>query len=139
LVVAIATAAYGVTVWRSPGHSDWPEDLDAARQAAARDHRPLLVQFSTAGCRYCAKMEREVLSRRDVIDQLTAFELVRLDAWDHEELSARLGVEAVPTFVVLDPQEQALARIEGFHPADEFKEFLHRAAAAFRTLRSHRP
>ncbi|MHC4234737.1 MAG: thioredoxin family protein [Planctomycetota bacterium] len=130
LLVVAAVVAYGIGLPRASSGSDWPEDYAQAQRNATAAGRPLLIQFASAACPYCVRMQREVLSKSDVTDQLASFELVRVDAWEEEELSVRFAVEAVPSFVALDPDGRFLGKAEGYRSAAEFLEFLRRSAGA---------
>ncbi|MCP4248046.1 MAG: thioredoxin family protein, partial [bacterium] len=128
LLALFALIAYSVATRYLPAGPDWPADYDAARRAAAEKDRPLLVQFSSSACHYCKRMRSEVLGRSEVIEALSPFELVQVDAWAEEALSERYAIGAVPAFVVVDGSGRLIARTEGYRPAAEFTEFLRRAA-----------
>ena len=130
LLALFALVAYSMATRFLPSGPDWPEDYASARRAAAEENRPLLVQFSSSACHYCKRMRSEVLSRTEVIEALSPFELVQVDAWKEVALSERYAIGAVPAFVVVDGSGRLIARTEGYRPADEFTEFLRRAAAA---------
>ena len=130
LLLLTAAVAYGMGLNPFSGGRDWPEDYDQARRNSASTGRPLLIQFTLPGCTYCVRMEREVLRRPDVADSMSPFELVRVNAARQEELSIRFAIEAVPAFVVLDSADRLIGKVAGYHPADTFKDFLTRAAAA---------
>ncbi len=91
-------------------------------------NRPMLIEFVMPQCRYCDHMDKEILARADVLDALRAFVPVRIDMLAERELAMRHGVEAAPTFVVISPSGAALARTEGYQPAEEFVRFLRSAA-----------
>ena len=129
LIAVIGVAAYAMSLHRSSSStSDWPADFEQARQAASAAGKPLLIQFSSPGCPYCVRMEREVLSRQDVADALVPFQVVSIDAWKNEDLAARFDIEGVPVYKVLSPAGQLVAQADGYVPADDFIAFLKRAA-----------
>ena len=129
-VTLAALAAFVVTRGRSAPLSDWPSDFEQARRNATTAQRPLLIQFASANCPYCVRMDREVLTTEPVTASLADFELVRVDAWEDEALSGRFGIEGIPAFVVLGPRGEFVGKVEGYQPRDRFVTFLHRAADA---------
>ena len=130
LFVVAALAAYAASLHPFSRGEPWPEDLDRARAAAAASGRPLLIQFTSAGCPYCRRMEREVLSDRDVRQLLASFELVQVNGWARQDLAGRYGVQGTPAFVVVGPQDRFVGKVEGYLPADVFLDFLRHAARA---------
>lgn len=107
----------------------WRDDLVAAKAAAKDRGTALLVEFTSHGCGYCIKMDREVFARKDVAAAVNRFEPVKLYWSDAEEIGRRYGVEAFPTFVVMDEDGRPLLGTVGYMPPGEFKKFLQRASA----------
>ena len=130
LFVVVAVAAYAASLHRSSPGEGWPADIEQARAAATASGRPLLIQFTSAGCHYCAKMDREVLPDPGIVRALANFELAQVDAWRETELADRYGVQAIPAFVVLGPGGQLVGKVEGYVPAEAFRDFLQRTAQA---------
>ncbi|MFQ5491692.1 MAG: thioredoxin family protein [Phycisphaerae bacterium] len=131
LAVALAgLAAFVVLRGQLTPLSEWPADFQQAQRNAVDAQKPLLIQFSSSGCPYCVRMDREVLTTEAVGALLADFELVRIDAWQEDALAGRYGIEGIPAFVVLGPQGQFVGKVEGYQPADRFTAFLRRAAGA---------
>jgi thioredoxin-related protein len=131
LVISVVAIVVLVVVSRrmmAPEPPGWLVDLPSARAEAVASNRPMLIEFVMPQCHYCDHMDKEVLTRADVIDALRAFVPVRIDMLAERELAMQHGVEAAPTFVVVSPAGAALARSEGYQPAEEFVRFLRSAA-----------
>jgi thioredoxin-related protein len=130
LLVAAAVIAYGASLWPSPEAPAWPADLARAQSAAAASGRPILIQFNSDYCTYCARMRREVLLDPKVSELLALFELVQVDHDQADELADRYGIFGVPAFVVVDYQGRLVSKVEGYQATEPFNDFLRRAAAA---------
>ncbi len=124
LVVLAAAVVYFGSFRGGSFSTEWATDFDAARQAAAETGRPLLVEFSSASCPYCVRMDREVLSHPDVQTALESLQTVRVDAWKDEALASRFAVQGVPAYVILTPDGEVAGRLDGFHPVERFITFL---------------
>ncbi|MCH7526319.1 MAG: thioredoxin family protein [Planctomycetes bacterium] len=125
-LIAVTIGAYAVL--QKPPHTsiEWSDDFAAARLAAQQQGGAVLLEFTATGCRYCSQMAREVLARPDVERELTRFFPVRVNWRNEQALADRYGVEAVPTFVVLNDTGQPVGKLVGYQPAEEFKAFLQR-------------
>jgi len=75
------------------------------------------------------EMDRSVLRSEPVKKAIERFVPVRLNGNREVDLSLRYRILSSPTFLVLTPQGDVLARREGFVPVEEFVSFLRGAAA----------
>ncbi|NIR60367.1 MAG: hypothetical protein GWO02_13035 [Gammaproteobacteria bacterium] len=71
----------GAALKEDPLFGEPPYALDRSRFAASR---PLLVIFENTGCKECADFHAKVLAQTEVRHLLQRFEIMRLDAADHE-------------------------------------------------------
>ncbi len=102
--------------------ADSSPDLDAALRSAQERRAAVIVDFHAPWCYSCYYMARHVLNgpeweavlRRAVVLEQDA------DAPDGAALKARLGVKALPSYVVLDAGGQELGRILGEQTRTEF-------------------
>lgn len=136
LILLVAAVVYGTSLRPFSGGLEWSDDYAQARRASAASGRPLLIEFFSPSCPYCAHMERETLVRPEVKALLASFERVKINAWEARELSTRYAADTVPVFVVLTPDERLISRVEGALPADEFSAFLRRALERSATPRA---
>ena len=127
----------------------WGMSFDQAREQAASQKRPILIDFTGVNCANCRLMERRVLPRPDVVSLLKKFVTVQLytdfvpisslTADQREELAGEnqtrlleLAREATnPFYVVLTPDGQVLARIGGYNDPPVFIDFLNKALDKF--------
>lgn len=102
-----------------PANADtvaWRTSMKQAAADAEKSGKPMLIQFTAEWCGYCHKMLRETYTDATVIKQVNQhFIPVVLDADEHERLVSVIGVSAFPTTVILSPQLDVEARIEGFY------------------------
>jgi protein disulfide-isomerase len=100
----------------------WGEDFEAAKAAAAKDTKPILVDFTGSDwCGWCIKLDKEVFSKKEFKDYAKDnLILLSLD-FPHEKkqssklkkqneaLSKKFGVEGFPTVLLLDAEGKKIA------------------------------
>jgi thiol:disulfide interchange protein DsbD len=119
----------------SVGSLPWHPRLEPALEQAARDRKPVFVDFTGYTCVNCRWMEKKVFAEKSVFEALRdRFVLARLytDGGPHAEENQRLQVErfrtlALPYYVILAPDGAVLSRHAGIVPTPaEFLGFLER-------------
>ena len=123
----------------------WGLSFDQARELAAAQKKPILIDFTGVNCANCRLMERRVLPRREVVALLKKFVTVELftDFVDISSITAdqrqklaeanqerilELAKEATnPFYVVLSPTGDVLARMGGYSDPPVFVDFLTKA------------
>ena len=120
---------------------DWfVDDRTAAFEAARAQDKPVFVDFTGYTCTNCRDMEANVFTEPAIARRFEQdFVLLRLytDAPpkgpEYQRYQLRLtGTTALPTYVVLDPQDETpVDRVSGTMSAEAFGAFLDRGAAAF--------
>ncbi|MEI7927768.1 MAG: thioredoxin family protein [Verrucomicrobiales bacterium] len=93
----------------------WGEDFEAAKAVAAKDKKPILVDFTGSDwCGWCIKLDKEVFSQKEFKEYAKDnVVLLKLD-FPHEKhqtskiksqneaLSKKFGVQGYPTVLLLD-------------------------------------
>jgi thiol:disulfide interchange protein len=123
----------------------WGLSLDQAKERAAREGKPILIDFTGQNCANCRKMEATVFPRADVVPMLNRFVTVQLytdfpplgsiTAEQRLSLGQRnqnLELDLVndatnPFYVVLSPAGRVLGGIGGYNQPRVFIEFLNKA------------
>jgi len=123
----------------------WGMSFDQARELAAAQKRPVLIDFTGVNCANCRAMETGVFPRPEVVALLKKFVTVQLYtdivpigsitpaqrlklAEANQERIIELAKEATnPFYVVLSPSGEVLARIGGYNEPPVFVEFLTKA------------
>lgn len=120
----------------------WYKDYAQAAQAAAKEHKPILLFFTGSDwCGWCKKMHQEVFSSPDFSSQMgNSFVFVDVDfpmnqqlppdlAQQNTQLKQKYGVTGYPTVIILDSQGNFIAET-GYRPgggkayADYLKQLL---------------
>jgi hypothetical protein len=103
-------------------------DLEAAKAAAARARKPLLLWFDAESKITCRFLERWVLEDRAVAEALRSFVPVRWNLeLDETDLAAAWGIDRHPTVVMLAADGRIAHRIQGFMHPERFARELEQA------------
>ncbi|RMG32122.1 MAG: DUF255 domain-containing protein [Planctomycetota bacterium] len=109
------SAAYGE---EPVGGVVWHRDLRTAAMEAKRRGKPLFVEISASWCGYCRRLKSETLRNRSVLRHLReCFVPVEIDADRQAALVEAVGVEGLPTMLIVDPDMNVLRRITGYRSA----------------------
>ena len=137
----MAASTSGGSATTSNGELDWyVDDREAAFAAAKAQDKPVFIDFTGYTCTNCRDMEANVFTRPAVAQRFEEqFVLLRLytDAPpkgpEYQRYQLRLtGTTALPTYVVLDPQnESVISRESGTMSTEAFVAFLERGASSF--------
>jgi thiol:disulfide interchange protein DsbD len=123
----------------------WGLSLDQAREQAAAEKKPILIDFTGVNCANCRAMEAGVFPRPEVVDLLKKFVTVQLYT-DYEDIGsitpeqmkerAELNQERLfdlaqettnPFYVVLSPGGEVVGKIGGYNEPQVFVDFLSKA------------
>ncbi|QEH36409.1 Thiol:disulfide interchange protein DsbD precursor [Aquisphaera giovannonii] len=120
----------------------WGMSLEQAKEQAAQQKKPILIDFTGVNCANCRLMEKSVLPRADVVTRLREFVTVQLytdrvpinsiTAAQRQELAERnqerqldLTQEATnPFYVVMTPEGKVVATMGGYNEPKAFVDFL---------------
>jgi len=123
----------------------WGMSLDQAKEEAAEQKRPILIDFTGVNCANCRLMERNVLPRAEVVKLLREFVTVQLYtdrvpinsitaeqreslAQINQERQLDLAAEQTnPFYVILSPDGKVVASMGGYNEPPVFQDFLSKA------------
>lgn len=117
-----------ITVGPLPAADTWLTDFADAKATAMKEHKKLLLDFTDSDwCRFCIKLENEVLSKDEFATFAKDYVLVRLDYPQKKALPAaekaqnaalmtQFKIEGYPTLIVADARGNELSRAVGYEP-----------------------
>ncbi len=115
----------------APAHETvWQQDVDAAIEFAAEHHRHTVIWFTADWSEPCEKIKTQVMQNDRVLAELRRrFVCVKVDLTDREDHAAyeqaeRFYVRAVPTVVIVSPDQDPVDRASGVFDAEAFLDWL---------------
>lgn len=115
----------------------WTSDLAAAKAKAIKEGKTLLIVFTGSDwCGACSQFEKEILSKPEVINEIVKkyvpvvidfprkAELLPALKKQNEDLAKLVGLTAVPTMGLMDPEGRFYATDRGFDMTMTPKIFL---------------
>ena len=102
-------------------------DYESALKKAVTEQKLVMLFFTAKHCRYCKKMQREVLSDDEVVSALDeGFITVKLDL-DSVKNQTKFKVSITPTFIFLSPENEAIYTVPGSWNKEDFLVILKEA------------
>jgi len=92
----------------------WQNDFRKAAAEATRLKKPMLIEVTATWCTYCRKMKFTYADTRITKHVNHCFVPVAVDADTNKRLMTALGVESLPTTVIVSPDMKILRRISGY-------------------------
>ncbi|MDM5272729.1 thioredoxin family protein [Sulfurovum sp. zt1-1] len=101
--------------------------FEEASIEALAQNKLIMIFYTAEHCRYCKKMEREVLSDSDVIAALQKeFVSVKIDV-DKDKNPIDFNPTMTPTFLFLSPTQEQVYRVPGSWIKEDYLEILREA------------
>jgi thioredoxin:protein disulfide reductase len=90
----------------------WTNSLSAGLERAAREQKPVLIDFWATWCKNCLTMDKTTLKDPEVMAALSDYVKIKFQAEDPDaeparSLMARFNAIGLPTYVILRPSELA--------------------------------
>ena len=105
----------------------WRKDFKAALREARTTGKPVMVDFWAKWCEWCHKLDATTYRDETVVALLREFVPVKVDTEGspgERELSARHGVETLPTIAFLSPAGRLFIRHASFEGPETFPALL---------------
>ncbi|MEX1232630.1 MAG: thioredoxin family protein [Planctomycetaceae bacterium] len=103
----------------------WRKDMKVAYKESQATGKPMFVQFTAGWCGYCKKMEQSTFSDPQVIEFINqTFIPLMIDKERNEKFAQAVGIEGLPTTVVISPQLEMTEKLTGFQSSWELTKAL---------------
>lgn len=123
--IAIASLLLAATALVSTAQTEFRHiGFDEALKAAKQENKLVFIDFFTTWCGPCKMMSSKTFPQKEVGDFMNAkFIPLKLDAEkEGEALARQYGVQAYPTYVVVDAEGKEVAKFSGYMEGDKFIE-----------------
>ncbi len=111
----------------------WQNDIETAKQIAARSNRLVLIHYWIRDCAPCLKLERNVFSQNDFGRSVEAdFVPVKINAQDFPITARRYGVDRFPTDVIITSSGQVVSKSGCPQDAGQYASRLRQVAQSYR-------
>lgn len=122
ILVSIGTLTAGV---KTPEPLFLPLSIDKAMEMAVKQNRIVFIDFSTAWCGACKRLDEVTWCDRKVIAQLKKGTIpLKMDGDKDRLIRDKYHVNAYPTLLFLDSDGSVLGRFVGYQIPAQFIEIL---------------
>lgn len=103
----------------------WYNNLELASSEAKKQHKFILLDFSTEGCPWCSELEKKTYNAPEIKDKLiSAFVLCCLNPQEARGYRGKYKIVSVPTLLIVDCSGKELFRHDGYiEPKDFIEKF----------------
>jgi thiol:disulfide interchange protein len=99
---------------------EWLTSMDAAMETAARQNRPMMIDFYTDWCTWCKRLDADTYADKQVIAAGAGFVAVKLNADVERALAEKYKVTGFPTVLFTDAAGNEIRRVLGYRPPQSF-------------------
>ena len=124
------TSEWGREISRSPkgrlvvAKPKKPRTYGDAFKIARRTDRKVLVFFWSENCDWCKRMKEETLSNIDVQEVLSEYIYIEVNTDTQRDIAYGKGVHNVPTYIIMDKNEEVINSGSGFKDVKAFLEWI---------------
>lgn len=117
-VVVVSLCATALVAAAPKNGLNWQKDIFAGHKESTRTGKPMLLVFGADWCVFCKKLEQTTLAEPEMVKYINEnFVPVHLDLDREKQVASILEIKSLPCTVVLSPDADVLARIEGYAKA----------------------
>ena len=110
----------------------WQGTLDAAMKIAAKEKKPIFVDFWATWCGPCKEMLATTYKDKTVVARSKQFVPVLINADEQPKVLAKFGISALPVLLFLDAKGKVLVRSTGAEKPPEFLKLMDEAKRKFK-------
>ena len=114
------------------GPIPWQGSLKTAMKIAAREKKPIFVDFWAEWCGPCKVMLAHTYTDKAVVARSKGFVPVLINAEEQPEVLKKLGLEGVPVVLFLDAKGKILLQSTGYESPKTFLVLMKQAAKKFK-------
>ena len=111
----------------------WQSDFRKAAAEATRLKKPLLIEVTATWCTYCRKMKFTYADTQIANHVNHCFVPLAVDADTNKRLMESLGVESLPTTLIVSPRMKIIQRISGYQTPTQLGRQLQQVCRANHT------
>ncbi len=122
VMLTLTSAVYGIAFDNNQiSGLNVTTDIDGAFNESQTQNKTLAIIFDQDNCVYCDMFNDEVLSNKNVQNELNEkFIVLFVDINKHPDIAAKYKVYGTPTTQFLDSNGNEVYKIEGYVTSDEF-------------------
>ena len=97
---------------------------EKALKVANEDNKTIMIKMTSKHCKYCKRMDKKVMSDKEVISMLTKkFVTVEIDI-DNNKIPLEQNITMTPTFIFLNKDEKIIRKVVGSWKKEDFLDIL---------------
>lgn len=110
------------------GNLTWLNSYDAGLKKASQEDKPVVLYFWATWCKYCAKLNEEVLPSEEVNSKLREnFVLVAINIDEDKKTTSKYGVQYPPAIIFVNSKGEVITKLMGYTPEENFLRYVNRA------------
>lgn len=111
-----------VTKFKPPRTTDFQKAFARAQKLK----RPVLIDFHARWCPGCLRLENEIFGTQEFRNLARKFVFLRLDTdrFENSIFQEKYSVKAIPTLLVLSPDQREIGRVVDYQPMNRLSQFL---------------
>lgn len=102
----------------------WQGDLKTAMKIAAREKKPIFIDFWAEWCSPCKEMLATTYKDKAVVARSKQFVSVLINADEQPKVLEKYGISGLPTVLFLNSKGKVLLRTTGYDKAPEFLKLM---------------
>ncbi len=134
LIGLVVLGLAGFTYWSKSSAAKeivhWRTDYPAAKAEAKNVKKPLLLYFTASWCPPCQAMKSSTFADPAVDRALQKFVYVKVDVDENPGLAGEHNVSSIPTFHLMNEQDQVVMAESGYIGPEQFIAWLEQANSA---------